>query len=705
LDTWQRARLDRVRYDDEYRMVGAGGRIVWIRDTAAPVPEPSGQRLVWHGAMMDVTDRVEAAERLRASEESKRALLEQIPALVYIQHDLNRSTVLNTGGLPELLGYSTGDWADPDRAWADSVHPDDLERVTQTWVACYAERRPFAMQYRVVGRNGKVVWIRDRAAPMSGSDWHGITFDITDLVETAERLRETQSRYQSLIEQIPVVTYLDDLSGSSIYVSPQVEEMLGVPMERWLDDGYGAWVSCIHPDDVGPVDARYRQMLEEGAGFDAEYRVVLPGGEVRWVHDQARPIVGASGRPTVVQGVIVDVTDRRLVAHSTEQQAQRQRAVAELGLRALEGLQAEALFNAAAREVMETLGASAAAVLRAEGDDLLLVGASGLVEDEPRCLSTHIRGGSAAGQAMLRDEPVICSDFRTENRFRVAQMVHDLGMRSCACVKISGFDGPYGVLGVYGDRPAVFGQDAIDFLLAIANVLATAIERQRVEEALERSEAQRRRVLSELLRSADAERARIATELHDDTIQVMTAALIGLDRQASSEKRGDRPAADRAARLAREMLAEAVDRTRRMTFELRPPLLQARGLEVAVRELVDESARAAGFTAQLDATIGRQPAEVESLCYRTVQELVANARKHSSARRLDVRLWQEDGRLAAEVVDDGVGFDVARALDRSITRLHLGLDSAAEQIRLAGGELLIDSEPGRGTRICFSIPT
>lgn len=240
---------------------------------------------------------------------------------------------------------------------------------------------------------------------------------------------------------------------------------------------------------------------------------------------------------------------------------------------------------------------------------------------------------------------------------------------------------------------------------AIHGVIIDITARRLAEEALRESETRRGRVLAEMLRAEEAERARIATELHDDTIQVMTAALIGLDRQANSVRRGDRPAADRAARLAREMLAEAIDRTRRLTFELRPPLLQARGLEIAVRDLVEESAREAGFASTLNADIGRQPAEVESLCYRTVQELVANARKHSAASRLDVRMWQENGHLAAEVADDGIGFDLARALDRSITRLHLGLDSAAERIRLAGGELSIDSGPGRGTRIRFTIPT
>src|SRR4029453_1652616 len=104
-----------------------------------------------------------------------------------------------------------------------------------------------------------------------------------------------------------------------------------------MEEGYGAWFSAIHPDDLATADARFRQMLAEGGEFDAEYRVVLPGGEVRWVHDLARPILDGSGKPRMVQGVIVDTTDRRRVAQASERQAQRQRAIAELGLQALEG--------------------------------------------------------------------------------------------------------------------------------------------------------------------------------------------------------------------------------------------------------------------------------------------------------------------------------------------------------------------------------
>src|SRR3954471_1980875 len=503
LASWRQSKRGRLRFDDEYRMVGADGRVAWVRDTAVPVLDIDATELVWHGVIMDITDRVEVAERLRMSEESHRALVERVPAMVYVQHTYDRSTVLNLGGFPAMLGYSDDEWVDPDRTWVELVHPGDVARVETAWHGAWAARQPFEEEYRLVGRNGRVVWVRDSALPTSGTDWHGITFDVTDLVETAERLREAQSRYQSLVEQIPVVTYLDDPTGKGIYVSPQVEGMLGVPVERWLGT-YDAWLQAVHPDDAPLVDQRFRGMLERGAWFDAEYRVVLPDGTMRWVHDRARPIHDAEGNVSLVQGVIVDVTDRRLVAHATEQQARRQRAIADLGMMALEGLESKRLCDEAATAAMETLGGCGSGVFRSDGGDLLeLIAGAGVVRDEPLCFRPTISGGSPAGQALVSDQPVICEDLEAETRFTVCSQIIGLGLRSCACVKIAGAGRPYGVLAVYSRRPSTFGSDDIDFLQAIANVLAAALERERVQAALELSEQQRQRVLAELLRSAD----------------------------------------------------------------------------------------------------------------------------------------------------------------------------------------------------------
>src|SRR4029078_8238188 len=84
----------------------------------------------------------------------------------------------------------------------------------------------------------------------------------------------------------------------------------------------------------------------------------------------------------------------------------------------------------------------------------------------------------------------------------------------------------------------------------------------------------------------------------------------------------------------------------------------------------------------------------ETLVYRIVREAVANVRRHARARRLEVTLLHVDGQLLGTVADDGLGFDVHLALDRHRTRLHLGLDATIERIRLAGGDIEIDSAPG-----------
>jgi signal transduction histidine kinase len=245
-------------------------------------------------------------------------------------------------------------------------------------------------------------------------------------------------------------------------------------------------------------------------------------------------------------------------------------------------------------------------------------------------------------------------------------------------------------------------------LLAVAVRVSLSFRRLRESEqlrvALVEAEEQRRMVLNQMLRVEADERARIAEELHDDTVQVLTATLLSLDRQRLSGQRGDQEAAAEAARRARETLALALERTRRLMFELRPPLLEAHGLTEAVRDLVEHANHELGVEVDVHVDVPRYPEAFETLVYRIVREGVANVRRHARAHRLEVTLTHDDGQLHGTIVDDGRGFDVHRALGRNRTRLHLGLDATIERIRLAGGDIEVDSTPGEGTRISFRLP-
>jgi len=241
--------------------------------------------------------------------------------------------------------------------------------------------------------------------------------------------------------------------------------------------------------------------------------------------------------------------------------------------------------------------------------------------------------------------------------------------------------------------------------VALAGCLyADVTDRVAAERALVESERTRRRTLVGMLRAEEDERSRIATELHDDTVQVMTASLVAMDRLALvARRRGDREL-EEAVGAARATLEEATDRTRRLMFELRPAILHEHGLEAAIRVLADQVARECGATARVRGGVRRYDGALEELVYRAVQEALANVRKHAAPGHIDVHLADEHGRLVCDVRDDGRGFDVAAARSRPQAAFHLGIDSLVERVRAVGGDARIESAPGAGTRVRVTVP-
>ncbi len=229
-------------------------------------------------------------------------------------------------------------------------------------------------------------------------------------------------------------------------------------------------------------------------------------------------------------------------------------------------------------------------------------------------------------------------------------------------------------------------------------------DERRTERALRESERRRREIVASMLQAEEVERSRIATALHDDTVQVMIASLMAMDRVALvAQKNGSAHLASAVA-VARATLEEATDRTRRLMFELRPSVLLREGLLAAVRVLAEQVARETGATARVRGSVGRYDHAVEELVYRSVQEALANVRKHAHPSTIAVALLEHAGSLRAEVCDDGLGFDVVDARTRPQSALHLGLDALQERIGAVGGAVDIISAPGKGTCVRFTVP-
>jgi diguanylate cyclase (GGDEF)-like protein/PAS domain S-box-containing protein len=130
--------------------------------------------------------------------------------------------------------------------------------------------------------------------------------------QEVRRLQENEARYRTIVEEIPVVTYVDavDRTSSTIYISPRVQDMLGYTPEAWMSDP-DLWPKLLHPDDRDWVMAENARTNASWEPFKIEYRLIARDGRVVWVRDEAVLIRDEQGRPEAWQGVMVDITERK----------------------------------------------------------------------------------------------------------------------------------------------------------------------------------------------------------------------------------------------------------------------------------------------------------------------------------------------------------------------------------------------------------
>jgi PAS domain S-box-containing protein len=247
--------------------------------------------------------------------------------------------------------------------------------------------------------------------------------------------------------------------------------------------------------------------------------------------------------------------------------------------------------------------------------------------------------------------------------------------------------------------------DASGRVVAASVITRDVSGRHAMEDALQESERRRLEILASMLRAEEAERSRIATELHDDTVQVMTASLFALDRVALIARRSANHQIESAVTLTRATLEEATARARRLMFELRPAILHEDGLVAAINVLADQTRRETGAKTIVEGAPGRHGHDVEELAYRSIQEALSNVRKHAGATEVVITLGHDAAALVCEIADDGRGFDTNVVRARPGAALHAGLDTMVERIRAAGGETAVDTAPGAGTRVRLRIPT
>jgi signal transduction histidine kinase len=253
------------------------------------------------------------------------------------------------------------------------------------------------------------------------------------------------------------------------------------------------------------------------------------------------------------------------------------------------------------------------------------------------------------------------------------------------------------------DQPGGFAPEYVDVAREVASSLAIAIQQARLFENLHASRERLQALSRRLVEVQEIERRRLAHELHDEIGQTLTAVKINLQ---ALQRREDMAGVEPYLKDSVDVVEHALQQVRNLSLDLRPSLLDDLGLVATLRWYVDRQAQRGSFAAQLvtDPLEIHLPPELETTCFRVVQEALTNIMRHSHAQNVCVELHQREAELVLRVCDDGVGFDVQAALENATGGGSLGLLGIQERIWQVGGQIAIQSALGGGTDIQARLP-
>jgi PAS domain S-box-containing protein len=159
----------------------------------------------------------------------------------------------------------------------------------------------------------------------------GTAQDITERKRAEEALREAESRYRALVEQLPAIIYINALDGPNekLYVSPQIESILGVPAAEWTANPM-LWVELLHPDDRERAVAEVTRSYASGEPLATEYRMRARDGRVVWFHDEAVAVRDETRQPRFHHGVMLDITERKAAEEELERRSEKLREQARI---------------------------------------------------------------------------------------------------------------------------------------------------------------------------------------------------------------------------------------------------------------------------------------------------------------------------------------------------------------------------------------
>ena len=625
-----------------------------------PVPTQSPESVVMVGRQI-------RSEPKWRSERTYRILLEHLDVATFLAdaetgiiHDANRQAAeLVDRPRDEVVGMHQS-----------QIHPvEDQDYHRQMFRDHWEKDRLGPFEVEVLRADGSRVPVRVSAARLKiGENRYLMGFfrNLSERQRIEKELEESEARFQTLVEQIPAVTYraAPDTSSSTLYVSPQVASLLGYQPEDLIGQP-GLWAEMLHPEDRRRVLEEAARCRQTGEQLDLSYRLFHRDGSVLWVRDQAGFVRDAQGRPLVLQGVMFDITEQKereeeLAALLAFQQGMLDTAAIWINTVDTEGNVTS--WNRAAERI------------------------SGYSREE-------VLGHRGIWEWLYPDP-----DYRKSVFTAAMDLIREGASVENLETTIRRKDGEERVISWHSNAILDHEGDRAGTIALGADITA----RKEAEQKLVSYQRELRSLASELALAEQRERRNLAERLHDEVSQMLVLANMRLGEAGES-------ASGRTAdtiRSVRELLESVVGKAQFLTYELSCPLLFEVGLGAAVEELGEHllAGHDVEFEFHADETPKPLPEDILVTLYRAARELIFNALRHAGAGKITVSVTGTDSELRVAVEDDGKGFDTEEVESCPRRNGSFGLFSIAERLTHLGGELKVESRPGHGTRAVLIAP-
>jgi PAS domain S-box-containing protein len=295
------------------------GSRFWSANTFVLIRNTEGQPVNILGSGRDITERKRAEDALREAETKLRALVEQVPAIVYTESASDHSNLYISPQIEALTGYARAEWLGCQDFWKQVVHPDDLALVIAEDERTHLSGEKFQIEYRFINQDGSISWVRDEAVLIRDETgqplfWQGVMHDITDKKRAEEAFRESQRQLSTLMSNLPGMAYRcqNDPDWTMEFISEGSYQLTGHQPQEMLANATLTYGNLIHPDDRQMVWDLIEAEVAKKQPFQLSYRILTADGEEKWVWEQGRGVYDPDGSLVALEGFIIDITARKL---------------------------------------------------------------------------------------------------------------------------------------------------------------------------------------------------------------------------------------------------------------------------------------------------------------------------------------------------------------------------------------------------------